>query len=99
MKILNAREQLAPQRAAEAAEILFEYGSIAKVDLEKAEQSRTRPNAFWPKASGSWNLPVGMKPIGRQREGNCHSGRKLAKALENMEHFTVTAPVLAGFCP
>ncbi|MDI9440839.1 MAG: efflux RND transporter periplasmic adaptor subunit [Bacillota bacterium] len=95
MKILDAREQLAAaEEQLKLQEILFEYGSIAKVDLEKAEQSVDAAERRLAQSERELEL------LTRRHEANRAAAEKaiaiaeekLAKALENMEHFTVTAP-------
>lgn len=95
LKVLEAKEQLAAaEEHLELQRVLYEFGSIPRVDLEKAEQA---VEAAKRKITQSeWELELLLSKQEAELAALAKSiaigEEKLAKAQEKIDNFLVTAP-------
>lgn len=95
VKVLDAKEQLAEaQKNLELQQVLFGYGSIARVELEKAEQNVETAKRKIAQSERELEL------LSRKHEAELASldkalaisKEKLAKAQAKIDNFLITAP-------
>lgn len=95
VKNIDAREQLtAAEEHLKLQEILFGYGSIAKVELDKAEQNLAAAQRRVAQSERELELLIrrhGANQAAAEKAITI-AEEKLTKALEKIENFIVTAP-------
>ncbi len=96
VKNIQAREELAAaEENLKLQTILFDYGSIPKVDLDKAEQSLETARRRVAQSERELELLVRRHGADQAaaEKAIAIAAEKLSKALEKIENFLVTAPI------
>ena len=102
LKVLEAKEQLTEaEENLELQKVLYDYGSIPRVELERAEQAvETAKRRI---TQSEWELELLLARHEAESAAILKkiaiSEEKLAKAQEKMDGFLVTANLPAAFCP
>ena len=96
LKVLEAKEKLAAaEKDLELQKTLYEYGSIPRVELERAEQAVEAAKRLVTQSE--WELELLLRrheaDLAAIAKSIAISEEKLAKAQENIDNFLVTAAV------
>lgn len=96
LKVLDTENQVsAEEKSVELQRLLYDYGSIARVELEKAEQALETTKRKLSQAQRELELTIRKHDIDRATAEKTVAAAKdrLNNILDRIEHFVVVAPI------